>query len=265
MTGGGDPVTAVVQRKQPKQSLSRAVFSDGSYSDHFRPEAPDNPFRGLYAAKRRDLLQLAGRRAGSRLLDLGGGPGRIAVPLARAHRVTLGDISSDMLARAGRAAEQSGIPAGNLTLVQLDARDPLPFPSGSFDTVVAADLLVHLPDPLAALREMRRVLAPRGRLLVDTTNRNPLWVLRHPGYVGRRPGRWLRTWRAGGVLPEWAGIVTHHGRAQFREMLQDAGLRIVGERAYGLRPAPKWMLAICEASAPEAATGGAGEPMRAPG
>ena len=34
-----------------KESLSRTVFSDGSYADHFRPDAPDNPFRNLYAAK----------------------------------------------------------------------------------------------------------------------------------------------------------------------------------------------------------------------
>ncbi len=249
MTEGDDPMTAVLQERD---SLSRAVFSDGSYAGHFRPDAPDNPFRRLYAAKRRDLLQLAGRSPGSRLLDLGGGPGRIAIPLARSHAVTLADISDDMLTRAARAAQRAGLRADDLTMVRVDARDPLPFASGSFDTVIAADLLVHLPDPVSALREMLRVLAPHGRLLVDTTSSNPLWLLRHPGYVGRRPGRWLRTWRAGGVLPEWTGIVTHHSRGQFHRMLEEAGLRIVGERTYGPRPAPQWMLAICEARASEA-------------
>ena len=237
-----------------KESLSRTVFSDGSYADHFRPDAPDNPFRNLYAAKRRDLLRFADSRPGSRVLDLGGGPGRIAVPLARSHTVTLADISDEMLTRAARAAEEAGVPARDLSLVRVDAREPLPFPSGSFDSVIAADLLVHLPDPTAALREMRRVLAPNGQLLVDTTNRNPLWMLRHPSYVGRRPRRWLSTWRAGGVLPEWTGIVIHHSRAQFHRMLEDAGLRIVEERAYGSPIAPKWMLAVCAARVPEAAS-----------
>ena len=234
-----------------KESLSRSVFSDGSYADHFRPDERDNPFRSLYAAKRRDLLEIAGSRPGSRLLDLGGGPGRIAVPLARSHTVTLADISADMLTRAARAAERSGAPANGLTLIRVDAREPLPFPAGSFEFVIAADLIVHLPDPTAALREMRRVLAPGGQLLVDTTNHNPLWMLRHPGYVGRRPGRWLRTWRAGGVLPEWSGIVTHHSRAQFHRMLADAGLHIIEERTYGSPLAPKWLLAVCEAGMTE--------------
>jgi len=47
-----------------KESLSRSVFSDGSYADHFRPDERDNPFRSLYAAKRRDLLEIAGSRPG---------------------------------------------------------------------------------------------------------------------------------------------------------------------------------------------------------
>jgi ubiquinone/menaquinone biosynthesis C-methylase UbiE len=151
-----------------------------------------------------------------------------------------------MLERARAAAAASGVAPDALSLVQLDARAPLPFASGSFEIAVAADLLVHLPDPTAALRELRRVLAPGGRAIIDTTNRHPQWMLRYPGYAGRRPGRWLRTWRAGGVLPGWTGIVTHHSRGEFRRMIADAGLLIVEERAYGPRPVPTWMLAVCE-------------------
>ncbi len=234
-------------------SLNRAVFSDGRYPDLFRPDAPENPFRNLYAAKRHDILTIVRSRPGSRVLDLGGGPGRIAVPLARDRTVTLADVSAEMLERAAGEGRAAGLAPDALILTRLDAADPFPFASGSFDVAIAVDLLVLLPDPVATLRELRRVLAPGGVAVVDTTNRRPHWMLRYPAYVGRRPRRWLRTWRAGGVLPEWTGIVTHHSREEFHRMLEEAGLRIVEERAYGPRVVPKWMLAVCEAAAPSGA------------
>ena len=69
----------------------------------FRPDDGRNPFRRLYAAKRRDILEIAGSRPG-RVLDFGGGPGRIAVPLARGpHRHPGGHLPRDAHARcAGR-------------------------------------------------------------------------------------------------------------------------------------------------------------------
>ena len=49
----------------------------------------------------------------------------------------------------------------------------LPFADGSFDTVVAADVLEHLPDLPAAVNELARVLFPGGSFLFDTVNRTP--------------------------------------------------------------------------------------------
>jgi len=49
----------------------------------------------------------------------------------------------------------------------------LPFTTGSFDAVVAADVLEHLPDLPAAVAELARVLAPGGSFLFDTINRTP--------------------------------------------------------------------------------------------
>ena len=227
-------------------ALDRQVFSDGSYADIFRPDSRADPFRDLYRRKRNDVLRcLAELPQGSRVLDLGGGMGRIAVPAAVRHRVTLCDISQRMLDLAASAAAEAGTPAEHLSLHRLDAGAALPFGDASFDAAIALDLLVHLPDPGAALGELHRVLRPDGMLLVDMTNRNPLWVVRYPRYVGRRPGRWLRTLRGGGVLPEWQSIVRHRSRGEFERMLAGAGLRVTRRWVYGPGLCPKWFLCRC--------------------
>jgi ubiquinone/menaquinone biosynthesis C-methylase UbiE len=230
----------------PREPLARTVFTDGRYPALFRPDDAGSVFRGIYAAKRDDVLRIVDRTPRARVLDLGGGMGRIAVPLARTHAVTLGDISAAMLSQAASAAAAAGVTREALTLVEVDAARTLPFASASFDVAIAIDLMVHLLDPVATLRELRRVLAPGGQLLVDITNRHPQWMLRYPGYVGHHPRAWIRTWRAGGVLPEWRGIVRHHTRSEFHRMLAAAGLRITEQRDYGPPLVPKWMLVCCE-------------------
>lgn len=226
--------------------IDRKIFTEGSYADIFRPDTTRDPFHALYRRKRDDVLaSLARLPAASHILDLGGGMGRLAVPLASRHTVTLCDISERMLEMAGEAARKSKVPQANLKRRHVDAGQPLPFASHSFDSALALDLLVHLPDPARALAELRRVLRPAGTLLVDITNSNPLWTVRYPRYVGRRPGRWVQTLRGGGVLPEWQQIVRHRSRREFERMLDDAGLITVERWTYGPAMAPKWFLNRC--------------------
>lgn len=231
--------------------VERDVFTNGRYAESFRPDATSDPFHRLYSPKRRDVIASVSRLPeGSRVLDLGGGMGRIAVPLAqRRYQVTLCDISDDMLAMASQAGREAGVSKEDLTPRRVDASQPLPFATASFDCAIALDLLVHLPDPVAALRELRRVVAPEGEIIVDITNRSPWWVLRYPRYVGRRPRlRWLRTLRGGGVLPEWQGIVHHYTRPEFRRMLDEAGFHVVEHWRYGPPGCPKWFLERCRAA-----------------
>jgi ubiquinone/menaquinone biosynthesis C-methylase UbiE len=217
------------------------VYVSGAYVEHFQPDIAANPFRDLYAAKRSDVLAAVELclPTGASVLDLGGGPGRIAVPLARRYRVTLADVSSDMLAMAADRAARTGV---RLEVQRADAADPLPFATGSFDAGLCIDLVAHLPRAAATLAEVRRVLAPGGVLLVDASNRAPWWILRYPRALGRRPGDWWATWRAGGVRPEWQATVRHHRLADFMELVKTAGFDFEREWRYGPRWCPKWVL-----------------------
>jgi ubiquinone/menaquinone biosynthesis C-methylase UbiE len=98
-------------------------------------------------------------RKGATLLDVGCGPGTITADFAR--RVAPGpvtgiDASADVVAQA--AANNR---AGNLTFDTGDVY-ALAFDDATFDVVHAHQVLQHLSDPVAALREMRRVCKPGG-------------------------------------------------------------------------------------------------------
>ncbi len=116
-----------------------------------------------HAAWRADCRALGALVPGPRVLDLGIGPGTSALEMARADggKRHLGlDRSAAMLRRAARAARREGLA---LPLVQGDAL-ALPLRDGALDGVTGHSLLYLLPDPDAALAELRRVLRPGGRL-----------------------------------------------------------------------------------------------------
>ena len=55
----------------------------------------------------------------------------------------------------------------------------LPHADGAFDLVVHSDTLEHVPDPVRGLAECRRVLKPRGLLILETPNPENIWVATH--------------------------------------------------------------------------------------
>ena len=228
-------------------AFDRGVFTSGEYVDFFHPEDTGNPFWKLYRQKRVEVLAsartLLADRSDARVLDIGGGMGRIAVPLAATYDVVLCDVSDAMLDLARAAAAKAPTPT-RLHAALVDASQPLPYADESFDLIVCLDLLVHLPDPQAAVCELFRVLKPGGHVIIDNSNSVQVWTRFYPRYVGRRPMRWMRTLRAGGVLPQWAGIVHHYTRSQFLGMLSLAGLAVHEERQYGPAICPKWHLAV---------------------
>jgi 2-polyprenyl-6-hydroxyphenyl methylase/3-demethylubiquinone-9 3-methyltransferase len=133
---------------------------------------PAGPAAILHAINRPRVgfyLRQLGDLHGRRILDAGCGGGLVARELAAAGAEVVGvDRSLGSLGVARRAANGSGSfhPAqGRL--------EHLPFAGASFDAVVAADVLEHLPDLPAAVAELARVLAPGGSFLFDTVNRTP--------------------------------------------------------------------------------------------
>lgn len=103
---------------------------------------------------------------GARVLDCAAGTGLFALAAARrAAWVRCSDLSPAMLARAEGKARRAG--RANLTFVQGDLT-ALPDPDGSFDVVIAGNVLHLLPEPEQAVRELWRVTAPGGRLILPT-------------------------------------------------------------------------------------------------
>lgn len=212
-----------------------ALFTSGAYVQDFRPDVQTNPFEADYARKR-DALIASVAGVDRKVLDVGGGMGRMSIPLSERHFVTLTDLSPQMLELARPWASE------RLVLRQANARH-LPFEDESFDYVLCIDVLPHLQEPMEAVLEARRVLRPGGTLLVDITNSVPFWTLAYPRYVGRRPSRWVQVWRAGGVLPEWRPRVRHHRRAELIAFIERAHLELQEIRTFGPAVCPKWLVA----------------------
>ena len=103
---------------------------------------------------------------GARVLDCAAGTGEFSLAAAkRAASVLCTDQSQPMLDRARKKAAKRGLT--NISFAQRDVT-ALSDPDGSFDAVIAANVLHLLPEPETAVRELWRVTAPGGRLILPT-------------------------------------------------------------------------------------------------
>ena len=103
---------------------------------------------------------------GCSVLDIGGGPGRYSIELARqGYRVTLFDISGESLKLAQEKARETGVSVENV--IHGNALDLSDLEADSFDGVLLMGPLYHLlseGDRERAVQEAKRVLKPQGRL-----------------------------------------------------------------------------------------------------
>jgi SAM-dependent methyltransferase len=112
------------------------------------------------------LVRFAGIRSGESVLDVGTGTGVVAVTAARAGaRVRALDLTPDLLAQARENGQIAGHP--EIEWLEGDIEN-LPYPDGSFDVVVSQFGHMFAPRPEVAVREMRRVLKPSGRVAFTT-------------------------------------------------------------------------------------------------
>ena len=138
----------------------------------------DNPYEGAVEQDlhRRAFEELLPPEA--RVLDLGGGPGRWTIWLARrGHRVVLADLSPGLLEIARRELAEAGVEPE--AVLEVDARDLSRFRPGEFDAVLALGPFYHLvaaADREIAAREAHRVLRPGGLLLATVMTRYS-WLL----------------------------------------------------------------------------------------
>jgi ubiquinone/menaquinone biosynthesis C-methylase UbiE len=110
----------------------------------------------------RALIALAGAAPGARVLEVGCGAGHVLERFGETARVGV-DLSPTMLGRSRRRLGEDA------ALAQATA-DKLPFADGAFDVVVCTEVLEHVPDPVAVVAELARVVRAEGRVVVSIPN-----------------------------------------------------------------------------------------------
>jgi ubiquinone/menaquinone biosynthesis C-methylase UbiE len=120
----------------------------------------------------RDLIEVAALRPGERVLDVACGTGVVtrlaAERVGREGTIAGSDISRDMLA----VARASAPPEASIAWYETGA-EAMPLADAAFDVVLCQMGLQFFSNKLAALREMARVLAPGGRLVLNVPGPTP--------------------------------------------------------------------------------------------
>jgi ubiquinone/menaquinone biosynthesis C-methylase UbiE len=147
--------------------MSTRATSEGWQIEGDSAEAYERYLASAFSPWARQLTELADVRGGDRVLDVACGTGIVARHAAdragEAGRVVGVDVNADML-RVARVVSAGVRPA--IEWRRGDAAE-LPFPAAAFDVVVCEQAIQFFSDPVAALTEMRRVMAPGARAAVS--------------------------------------------------------------------------------------------------
>jgi SAM-dependent methyltransferase len=181
----------------------------------------------------REFSGLYGQHDGEAILDYGCGPGNDVAGFGahtRARRIVGADVSPSALELARHRAALHGLGPERVELVRLtDGVTTLPFADGEFDFVSSQGVIHHTSDPLAILRELRRVLKPGGEGSIMVYNRDSVWMHLHVAWeLQIRDGRWPGLTAAEGFPLSTDGedcpIANCYSGPEFVAILEEAGL-----------------------------------------
>ena len=184
--------------------------------------------REMFAPISRALIETAAITRASAVLDVATGPGEPALAIAEfvgnEGKVLGVDPVPEMIEAARREASRQGLHNAKFVVAQADA---LPADAGSFDAVVSRFGIMFFPAPVAAIREMLRVLKPKGRIALAVwyfADRNPFhYTLSRvvERYVDSPP-----------PAPDAPDAFRYAEPGKLRAILSEAGAAAVSERVF---------------------------------
>lgn len=174
-----DPQDALLKRDHEKYIALKRDHENSAQS-YFKTHAADwDRLRSLYVAEKnveRAMMTTLGRGPFKLFVDVGTGTGRILQLFAKTYQRGLGfDINQSMIAYA-----RSKLASSELENAEVRHGDlyHLSLPDEAADAIVLHQVLHYLSDPQAALFEVKRILSPKGRLLIVDFAPHELEILR---------------------------------------------------------------------------------------
>ncbi len=127
-------------------------------------ESYTHPLKARYLENVAPIIELVGPRRSDRLLDVATGSGFTALGFAGLVRSVVGvDVAPEAVKVAKRQAAARGVGNAEFRVAEMEK---LPFAAGSFEIVTCRFTFHHFSDPERVLLEMKRVLAPGGRIML---------------------------------------------------------------------------------------------------
>jgi len=176
-----------------------------------------------------ELMPVAGQD-GKVVLDYGCGPGHDVIGFgvySKPRKLIAVDVSPSSI---GEASFRSRLHGLDVEFIQIsETYNAIPLPDASVDYVHSSGVIHHTHDPVRVLRELRRVLAPGGRMRIMLYNYDSLWLHLYVAYIlrikqGAHPGLTLRQVFTKTTDGENCPIANVYAPGEVEALAREAGL-----------------------------------------